>query len=704
MATVDLEWLGGIILVIQLAFLFIFLGTAASDYFCPNLSTLSEAMNLPEDVAGVTLLALGNSAPDLTSSIIAIHSADAVGMAVGELIGAGLFIGGVVMGSIVLSARRDADNVQQIELDRGSFLRDTGFLLLSVLLLGVILINGKMMWWEGLMMIILYLIYVGIVIAMGAIQRNREKQQERGLLDYAEPVDPYITTALSPDIPAIVITNPDCASDASSQRSDFISHSRLRRPRRVSVSSGSSVCSTWSQRVIHDRVHSLQEKCLPKSVVAAVDLLDAANNEQMEKCVTCGPSPSPDASFSKVINTHVTCPTCREALEMNEANTLATSLLVDVQYGMRTIANHLFPIFSTFHVHGIIGKIVHIFSIPAVFLLGLTVPVVSQDFDSENDVLLPTDDSIGEQCDTCKQQTPAEMEAPDLDIHDQQSLLHEAQPLLPASQRIAAVLRACDAVEWHHRWILIIQSFLCPLFILYALDLWYYNLIPIPERYFPCWIFGIVLGVAVAFATFLFTHPYSHSNIKLRQAYINHGISRKQLRLPWRHPLVACIGFIVGIFWIYLIATEVVGLLKALGSILDISDAILGITLFAFGNSIGDFISNITMAKLGYPRMAIAASLGGPLLNLLITLGVSGVLSVSKPSPSEFLLSTNVLLCISGLIIMLIVDLIYVPLKKYKVSRAYGIWKLSLYVFVIVATIALDTLGLEIPGLPSNDA
>jgi sodium/potassium/calcium exchanger 6 len=36
--------------------LFVFLGTAASDYFCPNLSTLADALRLPEDVAGVRFL------------------------------------------------------------------------------------------------------------------------------------------------------------------------------------------------------------------------------------------------------------------------------------------------------------------------------------------------------------------------------------------------------------------------------------------------------------------------------------------------------------------------------------------------------------------------------------------------------------------------------------------------------------------------
>jgi hypothetical protein len=56
MATNGLRWLGALLLLLHLGFLFTFLGTASSDYFCPNLSTLSNAMRLPHDVAGVCFI------------------------------------------------------------------------------------------------------------------------------------------------------------------------------------------------------------------------------------------------------------------------------------------------------------------------------------------------------------------------------------------------------------------------------------------------------------------------------------------------------------------------------------------------------------------------------------------------------------------------------------------------------------------------
>ena len=44
------------------------------------------------------------------------------------------------------------------------------------------------------------------------------------------------------------------------------------------------------------------------------------------------------------------------------------------------------------------------------------------------------------------------------------------------------------------------------------------------------------------------------------------------------------LGFIIGVTWISTIANEVVGILKAFGVILGISEAILGLTVFAVGN------------------------------------------------------------------------------------------------------------------------
>lgn len=66
------------------------------------------------------------------------------------------------------------------------------------------------------------------------------------------------------------------------------------------------------------------------------------------------------------------------------------------------------------------------------------------------------------------------------------------------------------------------------------------------------------------------------------------------------------------------IATEVIAVLTTFGVIFSLSDSILGLTVLAWGNSIGDLISNNSLAKAGYPGIAIAACFGGPMLSMIL--------------------------------------------------------------------------------------
>ena len=68
---------------------------------------------------------------------------------------------------------------------------------------------------------------------------------------------------------------------------------------------------------------------------------------------------------------------------------------------------------------------------------------------------------------------------------------------------------------------------------------------------------------------------------------------------PIYQPIFAFVGFVVAVGWIYLIANEIVSLLKALGVFWNISDAILGLTVLAWGNSIADLIADVAIAKQG---------------------------------------------------------------------------------------------------------
>ncbi|RAK87917.1 sodium/calcium exchanger protein [Aspergillus costaricaensis CBS 115574] len=168
----------------------------------------------------------------------------------------------------------------------------------------------------------------------------------------------------------------------------------------------------------------------------------------------------------------------------------------------------------------------------------------------------------------------------------------------------------------------------------------------------------------------------------------------------WR-PVLAFLGFIVAICWIATIATEVVSLLKTLGVILNISDSLLGLTVFAVGNSLGDLVADITVARLGYPVMALSACFGGPMLNILLGIGLGGLYMTMNANPEaiaatggSYEIEVSKVLVISGatLLITLIGLLIVVPLNKWRMDQKIGWGLVVLWVISTVGNVLAELL------------
>ena len=81
------------------------------------------------------------------------------------------------------------------------------------------------------------------------------------------------------------------------------------------------------------------------------------------------------------------------------------------------------------------------------------------------------------------------------------------------------------------------------------------------------------------------------------------------------------IAFVMSVFWISTIAGELLNCLEALGSLLELPPALLGLTVLAWGNSVGDLVADVAVAKAGQPAMAMAGCFAGPMFNMLVGLG-----------------------------------------------------------------------------------
>jgi len=55
--------------------------------------------------------------------------------------------------------------------------------------------------------------------------------------------------------------------------------------------------------------------------------------------------------------------------------------------------------------------------------------------------------------------------------------------------------------------------------------------------------------------------------------------------------------------------------MTTVGIISDLTDSMVGLSILAWGNSVGDVFANIALAKQGYQQMAFAACFGGPMFS-----------------------------------------------------------------------------------------
>ncbi|CDK25552.1 unnamed protein product [Kuraishia capsulata CBS 1993] len=155
--------------------------------------------------------------------------------------------------------------------------------------------------------------------------------------------------------------------------------------------------------------------------------------------------------------------------------------------------------------------------------------------------------------------------------------------------------------------------------------------------------------------------------------------------------LLAFCGFASSIAWISIIANELINVLRFISVLWNLSEAIVGLTIFAIGNCVGDLISNITVARMGYPLMALAACFGGPLLNILLGIGANGLITmgVAKSTSLEIELSPTLVISVLSLLLNLVFLLIIIPLNSWKFDRwigmsIIGFWFFGTFINIVV--------------------
>ena len=160
--------------------------------------------------------------------------------------------------------------------------------------------------------------------------------------------------------------------------------------------------------------------------------------------------------------------------------------------------------------------------------------------------------------------------------------------------------------------------------------------------------------------------------------------------------LVAAGGFVIAAMWIDTIASEVVGLLEYFGVLSGVDSSVLGVTILAWGNSIGDMATNTAMAKKGLGNMAITACYAGPVFNILVGLGLGFLTWIrdstwTKGMPKTVDVELNATVAAGSMFVVLnSIGIIVIGLLNGNSLPAwYGKFMLVFYGIFLVVSVAL---------------
>ncbi|KAM8782535.1 sodium/potassium/calcium exchanger 4 isoform 2-T2 [Rhynchonycteris naso] len=137
-------------------YMFYALAIVCDDFFVPSLEKICEKLYLSEDVAGATFMAAGSSTPELFASVIGVFITHG-DVGVGTIVGSAVFNILCIIGVCGLFAG------QVVRLTWWAVCRDSMYYTLSVIVLIAFIYDEEIVWWESLVLIILYVFYILIM-------------------------------------------------------------------------------------------------------------------------------------------------------------------------------------------------------------------------------------------------------------------------------------------------------------------------------------------------------------------------------------------------------------------------------------------------------------------------------------------------------------------------------------------------------------
>ncbi|KAK3033158.1 hypothetical protein RJ639_036342 [Escallonia herrerae] len=243
---------------------------------------------------------------------------------------------------------------------------------------------------------------------------------------------------------------------------------------------------------------------------------------------------------------------------------------------------------------------------------------------------------------------------------------------LPVSLLLKLTIPQASPSEWS-RFFRSANIALCPLALLYScrsfMPLNHSIVFLLPDTHFPLWFVAFLGSSSLA---------------------VLHFIVGKEAPKTEQIAIVVA-AFVMSVFWISTMAGELLNCLAALGELLELSPALLGLTVLAWGNSVGDLVADVAVAKAGQPAMAMAGCFACPMFNMLFGLGTALVIQTANVYPEAYKLHFHVSIAVAFMFLFLSLmgSLLVVTWCKFRVPRFWGFCLVVLYVVFIVVSLVI---------------
>lgn len=138
---------------------FYLLAVITEEFFVPAIDAIAHRLKMGSDASGATLLAMGSSAPEFFTAFFAITGL--AGSGHGD-VGAGTIVGSAIFNVLVIVGA--SAMFRAVKLQWQPVIRDQIFYVLTIVLLLLAFLDGRIVLFEALLFVAMYIFYVFIVM------------------------------------------------------------------------------------------------------------------------------------------------------------------------------------------------------------------------------------------------------------------------------------------------------------------------------------------------------------------------------------------------------------------------------------------------------------------------------------------------------------------------------------------------------------